>query len=430
MNNILNVLRNGIELDENHSFITINKLTRLMTNLIHEHCNLDTYYSFDGHEELQVYIDKKDVKYWEVDVDYVYFQFDNKPKITKIASKIVSKYIPNEVLNRPCEFYKNGELKHDTVLGLFCNAINETKLSLKHSKLTLGEINWVAGDFGDNGSCIFSKDGMHRDGYYELQNDNLVHAIKIFDENNKGIGRCLLKEMSNTSVIIWNAYGALPLQSIAQTLVSYSGIPVFYKDIRLSNDNSEHIYINNDSYFVTSSQTEFDNSYEHYDLEIGNSSSNYTCENCGDEIYDEDEVYNFDDRILCPSCYTHYVGRCDKCNDEMERENLVSDNNGYDICPDCLSKYYGECDECNEVYLLDDIEYIDDYNNHDSITVCHDCLKSKLENNEVLECSYRDCYHLFTPYYQVHGFESDSPMCHYHWYEHSGLIYQLNLFVE
>ena len=89
------------------------------------------------------------------------------------------------------------------------------------------------------------------------------------------------------------------------------------------------------------------------------------CECCGSAI-DDDDYYNVEDKILCPSCYEDEAGSCNHCGSFIFAENAITDDDHF-LCQCCYENYYTRCYECDRIVHNDDSYYVD------GIDLCYDC---------------------------------------------------------
>ena len=98
MNELLNVLRNGIVLENEGDYISRNRLECKLNSLVHDVADRDAWYAFNPSTEIRHFISNGDIVHKEDDDDYYYFSKDNHPKITKSIYKILKKVLPDNWL--------------------------------------------------------------------------------------------------------------------------------------------------------------------------------------------------------------------------------------------------------------------------------------------------------------------------------------------
>ena len=101
--------------------------------------------------------------------------------------------------------------------------------------------NWSAGNFGDDGSCLFEDGGETpgpiMDWMQEMPN---FYAFLSYDPEcrSRGLGRAFLFEDPNGSLVIFNAYGNLSrgrVANIIQHYLSQRGVDVGWKHVSFYN---------------------------------------------------------------------------------------------------------------------------------------------------------------------------------------------------
>lgn len=107
------------------------------------------------------------------------------------------------------------------------NIVAEERVSNELYNLEIwGEPEWEDGDFGDEGSCFFRKDGEYRDDRLEYYNEMGLHAIVFYDANGFGIGRVLalpVTHLEDEAWLLFNAYG-LSRYEMTRTFCQLSGM--------------------------------------------------------------------------------------------------------------------------------------------------------------------------------------------------------------
>ena len=136
------------------------------------------------------------------------------------------------------------------------------------------------------------------------------------------------------------------------------------------------------------------NKLDSYTDNINCCSSRYVCNNCGDSITSEDDVYyvdcetycrdcvvycercgefererdseivriqrrSFVDEVCyCKNCQDEYSGVCEECGERWDWEDMIHTEDDYNYCPDCCS--YFICEECGETYSDNQYNETDD----------------------------------------------------------------------
>ena len=104
------------------------------------------------------------------------------------------------------------------------------------------------------------------------------------------------------------------------------------------------------------------------------------CENCGEAIYDEDDVYYDDDgNGYCEYCFHELFTYCEDCNEYYRNEDTHETIHGTYVCDRCFDRYYVECCECGlaveEEDAIVDVDgncYCDECANR-RLTQCDEC---------------------------------------------------------
>lgn len=91
------------------------------------------------------------------------------------------------------------------------------------------------------------------------------------------------------------------------------------------------------------------------------------CVNCGNEIKDVDEAYDYDGGKLCQECFEDDFFMCEGCN---EVDNVVSAHKGADeayYCQSCFDERFCVCDDCGDPIRRSEAMWVDDN------TLCNSC---------------------------------------------------------
>lgn len=95
-----------------------------------------------------------------------------------------------------------------------------------------------------------------------------------------------------------------------------------------------------------------------YDFRAGSESGalGYCCDDCEDELEDEDEGYEWNGGTYCSDCWSLYAFNCNECCDESDREHGHSiDDWGTMVCDYCHSRYFAACDECGVNVRIEEV---------------------------------------------------------------------------
>ena len=91
----------------------------------------------------------------------------------------------------------------------------------------------------------------------------------------------------------------------------------------------------------------------------------YTCDECGEDFDDEDDLYTVrnsggQEILVCEDCRDRYYTKCDDCGeyhfDDDMTEAHRADGSTVQVCPGCLSEHFEECAGCGEFYEIDALE--------------------------------------------------------------------------
>ena len=106
------------------------------------------------------------------------------------------------------------------------------------------------------------------------------------------------------------------------------------------------------------------------------------CSECG-KVLAEDEVYEFDDHILCEDCWDEKTVVCDCCSRRVWREDSEKDGQII-ICTRCYENHYTTCEDCGRYIRYDDALYEDgsDY------PYCQSCY-ARLKRKPIKPYSYK-----------------------------------------
>lgn len=208
-------------------------------------------------------------------------------------------------------------------------------------------LNWNAGDYGDSSSCLW---GTYEHGRDIMESEGVM-AVRFYNEAGDGYGRAWLYKLRDDLWIVWNGYGIEGgTIAIGRVLSQFWGVS--YKKIRLSNNgrDSGAVWINNGAGYVIG-QADKLTKIRVFDLNFG---IPYPCENCGDEISEDDRYYAPDSEIYCEDCFSQYCDYCAHCGETFWRDDMhyVGD---CDVCEWCLDSHYTRCDKCGEYHRHRDI---------------------------------------------------------------------------
>jgi hypothetical protein len=237
-------------------------------------------------------------------------------------------------------------------------------------------LQWEAGDFGDNGSCLWGS----RDSARAIMEANGGLALCFYNDENKGYARSWLAKLNDNLYIVFNGYGfkSNPTLTIARVFAQFTGLS--YKKIALSNNDatSGTIWINSSiGYIVGSADAIAD--YSRYDLQWhkkpGMLPDMLTCADCECDVHEDEIYYSPNDEPYCRDCFYERYDYCARCDEIEYRDSLYYiEHEGHEVCEHCLDSNYTRCDECDEYYRHHEITNLD---NH---ALCQSCLEEYCEH--------------------------------------------------
>lgn len=220
-------------------------------------------------------------------------------------------------------------------------------------------LDWKAGDYGDSSSCLW---GGYAHGR-EIMQENGVMAVRFYDNEGDGYGRAWLYQWDELWVL-WNGYGVKGSTiAIARVLAQFWGVS--YKKIALENNGNEGgaVYINGGKGYVIG-QADKLTGISDYDFHFP---GDRCCDNCGDEISEDDSYVTPDGEDYCQDCFYEHCDYCAHCGETYWRDDMyyVCD---HDVCEGCLDRHYTRCDNCEEYHRDRDIH------EHKKGHFCEGCL--------------------------------------------------------
>ncbi len=108
----------------------------------------------------------------------------------------------------------------------------------------------------------------------------------------------------------------------------------------------------------------------------------YICGFCG-EVLTENEVFTFDEKIMCQSCLDENTRICDHCNTRIWNEDDAGDDNTT-LCHRCHDYYYTHCEDCGRLIHNDNAYYVDE----GDYPYCRECY-DKLQKQSIKPYSYK-----------------------------------------
>lgn len=283
--------------------------------------------------------------------------------------------------------YKENSLKAPaTFLQELGNiARRHTEDNITYTYEFVNRFDWQAGDFGDRGSCYW---GGHSGAREVMENEGGL-AIRFYNDG-KGFGRAWIAPIDENLYIVFNGYGFThyPTLTIARVLAAHVGGS--YKKIGLLNHGSSAglLYINSDNGFIVGSPDAIAE-YSEYDLQWG---EGITCENCGDELYEDDMYHGVDGERYCEHCFYQEYTYCGRCGETTHNDDAhYIEYRSEDVCEYCYDRYYVRCEGCENSFLDGDCTDVNgvSYCNEDCLAEhtyeCEHC-ESRLDNETPCDC--------------------------------------------
>lgn len=93
------------------------------------------------------------------------------------------------------------------------------------------------------------------------------------------------------------------------------------------------------------------------------------CCNCGTELEDNNEQFEYEGDIYCDECYHEQFFYCEECNEVCPTDEECYCEHCGRFCESCYSDHHIQCSDCNRTICLDNDRYITVDGNH----VCERC---------------------------------------------------------
>lgn len=312
-------------------------------------------------------------------------------------TKRISKYI----------YKKMGiSLTQDELQALGCLASDNSMNNHAYIFDFTDVFDWTSSEFGESSSSCWWERGA--DSYKDRFQNIGGLAMRFYNEAGRGRARCWLS-LEDEHLVIFNGYGMEsgggPTLPIARVLASWLGMS--YKRIEVTCCD---LYINSSVGYAIGS-TEALESVNSKNYEVDRLESWGTCENCGDDIEDENSANYYNGDCYCQDCFDHLFFSCYHCGNnhpigdsvivegDYWCENcvsnhavscavcneLVSDRHSYfisgdelDVCPDCYSHNVAACETCHYDFLIDNL-------NEGLCEACHEQKQTKEAETELEE---------------------------------------------
>lgn len=207
----------------------------------------------------------------------------------------------------------------------------------------VNEFDWYPGDYGDSGSCYWGSNAEAR----EILADNGALAMLFYDNENAGIARAWVVPMDDYH-IVFNGYGFAGHSTLIIARVMSFHLNVTYKSISLRNNGTSDgmLWINGGSGYVVG-QSDLITGIRSYDFEWYTSMG--SCNNCGDTIVGEDDLYHGpDDMPYCQYCFYELFDYCSQCGGTHWLEDLRTVDDEY-YCDWCCNRHCVPCAKCGEL---------------------------------------------------------------------------------
>lgn len=252
-------------------------------------------------------------------------------------------------------YFKNHKLRFpDSVLAELGNlARRHTSMAEKYSFEFVDHFDWVDGDFGDDGSCLWS----YNAGGRMMIEQNGGWAIRFYTSDGYGFARAWVVNVETDLYIVFNGYGLTTLQ-IVRILAFFTGKS--YLKIRVRNHQSSQLFINDGGQGYAVGTVErlaqirewvFDWTPIYVSV----------CYDCGTIIEDEDYFVGADEERYCENCFYERFEICSHCGRAEYREELTYiESTGEDVCVYCLDRHYTTCNQCGEFFRNRDVNPVGD----------------------------------------------------------------------
>jgi hypothetical protein len=223
------------------------------------------------------------------------------------------------------------------------------------------DLDWSAGQFGDDGSCLWTVHKSARKAITEAGGG----AIRIYDPNepDEGTGRAwIMPNVPREGMIsLWNGYGeALSMGShrtgnmshfLAKFLASHLGLA--FQRVELTNENqvSATLYINGGAGYLIGEQAQIE---RHKKYDLGIVTGDFKCPHCR-QLTCVDSNWKEDSKKVryCEPCWERRFVVCRSCANRVERTD-TTEVDGKAICAQCLANETMPCEDCNNLILRAD----------------------------------------------------------------------------
>jgi len=247
---------------------------------------------------------------------------------------------------------------------------------------------WVAGQFGDGGSCFWAG----REAARDIMEKHNVIAIRFYESDEKGSrGKArawIVPDVPEEGLaIVWNGYGFQgdPTRVVARVLAEHTKLN-HYRLISAKNSGSETgtVYINGGRAFIVG-EAEKAKKYDKYDFEWKEHVF-CNCSHCGDPIYQGDDYHEHNGNYYCDDCYDDQFTVCELCDNSVYLDDtytIEQRSNGHwneiTVCESCFNNRATTCDHCNRDTHINDIHSVDGTSEY----YCETCYEDNVADCEV-----------------------------------------------
>ncbi len=330
--------------------------------------------------------------------------------------------------------YKVGiKLQRGTLDGIADLAAASGSRSIVHYDVC-DKLDWTAGDFGDDGSCIMSIGGcMEVARLYTLPALG-VRALRIWrlepGAAPYGIGRLLMipapgPDMDG-AILLMNTYGAASTKTTLDTALgdylrrAFPALVYHWESAPYSLKIDDHLlYTNSGSEIVAapvayapgavlepgtyarvySRAFDFEGRYTVERSTLAEPTARQPrrlvhCVDCGEEFDadDDDPEYRISEAgfIYCEDCYTSTFAYCPLCEQDVYASDMVPTTGGETICQGCADYRAIECEGCGSFAIQDGnawngiaadpiVSIVKHYadGSRETINLCSDCAASR-----------------------------------------------------
>lgn len=309
---------------------------------------------------------------------------EGKDEITRIVMRDCRIQLPAEFFQSPSKTAVSKRLTqwladqgHDypsslpTMVGNIVgeNSIGSQEITFRFTR----NLNWKAGDYGDDGSCFW---GSNTAAMALLRHYGAFAVQFLTSDGTKGLGRCFGYQPHPGMIVLFNSYGLLNADDVygrpdssvsrgrqdaklvyaARVVAEY--LQSSYRSVLLKNRGSDNglVYINSSRGYLVGDK-ELLSLLTAYDLEMDENVLP-KCSRCGN-ISEASSLKTVPGKgTMCPKCYADYFVTCTNCGNEHPKETALSFDNRYFCSKKCASAMnYRECANCGHVMPMEFLIY-------------------------------------------------------------------------